>query len=270
LQGGGSCAASGQAKQLKKRFLRPIIEIALSVEKENKNMPIILLALIPPLLLFAAALLLLWLPLPPPFPPAASSARNLMAAATTGLLGLAYVAGLAVYLVGSVRQAGRALDEALASHALQAGNYHLVGRQYHGQINGRPVTIIYTPPYALQPALLNVYVAAELAGRAAIAVNPARPLLDCRDCPPVELPGAGYHIYSAPEEWVRRLLAEPAAAAPVERLMGGSEGGGLRELYLQPGRVWLHARPSDPLARQRISGWLDDLLALAAVAEKME
>ena len=95
-------------------------------------MRVVLLILVPAILLLAVALLSLWLPLPGPFPAPLSRGRNLMAAVVTGVLGVGYVVGLAVYVISSVRQAGRALDPALTARGLASSSYLGAGRRYHG------------------------------------------------------------------------------------------------------------------------------------------
>lgn len=231
-------------------------------------MKMILLILIAAILLFGLALLLLWLPLPPPFPAALSQGRNLMAAVVTGVLGFGYLVGLAFYLFSSFRQASRILDPALASRGLAAQNHMGFGRQYHGFVDGRQVEVIYMPARGLQHALLNVSVSAEINGR--MAVGERRPLMDCGDCAQVnveEAELAGLQIYGEDGPWVRRLLAEPANRILVGRVLSDQKRGGLRELYLQRGRIWLRARPSSWAAEEHILLWLDDLLALADATE---
>jgi len=133
------------------------------------------LILLPLILIFALALLILWLPLPRPAPPPFSDGRNLLAAALTGLLG----AGLAAF-----RRSGEGFDSVFQMRGLAAGRYHLFGRSYRGLVDGRVVKVVFLPPRSLQRALLNMTVSAKLAGR--MAVGARTPLLDCRDCQPVE------------------------------------------------------------------------------------
>jgi len=234
-------------------------------------MKTLLLILIPPILLLGLALLLMWLPLPAPFPAPLSQGRNLLTAALTGLLGLGYLAGIGVYLFSSFRQASAILDTALTSRGLAGQNHQGFGRQYHGFIDGRQVEVIYVPAQGLQRALLNVSVSAEIETRAGIGER--RPVMDCGDCARVVVEGielAGLEVYGEDEPWVRRLLAVPANRICVGRVLAGQRRDGLRELYLQRGRLWLRARPPARAAEEHILLWLDDLLALAAAAEGVE
>lgn len=240
---------------------------------------VLLLILVPPILLFLCALVILWMPLPQPLPPPLSGGRNRMAAVMTAILGLGYLAGLAAYVIASVLRAGRILDPVLASAGLVSESYRVFGRQYTGVIRGREVAVRFLPPQGVNPALLNVHVVANLGTRAAIGHK--RPLLDCRDCAQLsldELELGHMQVYAEDQECARSLLADPVGRAALRRLMeprsgfplncvDGREVLGLRELYLQPERVWLRARPrqiTEPQLRQ----WLDDLLVLAEAGER--
>lgn len=228
----------------------------------------LLIIIVPPLLIFACALLLIWLPLPRPLPPALSGGRNLAAAVMAGLLGLAYLAGLALYLISTFRQAGQALDSPFLARGLTAENYLGVGRAYRGSVEGRAVEANYLPAQGLRPALLNVYVAAELGTRA--AAGEKRPLLDCGDCSPVDLDEfdlGPFQIWAEDEGRVRGLLADGESSAALNRLMSEQKSLGIRELYWQPERVWLRAHPSTWVAAEQVEGWLEDLLLLAEAAE---
>ena len=97
--------------------------------------------------------------------------------------------------------------------------------------------------------------------------------MDCGDCVRVDVDGAelaGLQIYAENGLWVRRLLAEPANRILIGRVLADQKRGGLREFHLQRGRIWLRARPPSWAAEEHILLWLDDLLALADAAERVE
>jgi hypothetical protein len=191
-----------------------------------------------------------------------------MAAVMTGTLGIGYLIGLAVYAVSIPLRSARALDPVFVSRGLIPGNYMVFGRQYHGHVQGRQVDVDYMPAQMLQPALLNISVAAQLDLR--MAVGEQRPLLDCRNCPRVDLDelGLGHlHIYAQDVAWARTLLADPANRATIHRLMGDQGEHGLRQVYLQPGKVWLRAHPSRHVTEAHIQQWFNDLFILAETAE---
>jgi hypothetical protein len=81
---------------------------------------------------------------------------------------------------------------------------------------------------------------------------------------------AGLQVYGEDERWVRRLLSEPTNSATLRCLLGEQARDGLRELYVQPDRLWLRARPSARVTAARVGQWLDDLLALASAVEAVD
>ena len=191
-----------------------------------------------------------------------------MAAILTGILGAGYLIGLAVYVIASFLRAGRALDPVLTSEGLVSESYLAFGRRYRGVIQGRQVEVAFLPSQGVSAAQLNVYVSAGLGTRVAIARG--KPLLDCGDCPQVNLdesPLGGFQVYSRDGGDARRLLDDSEVRDALEHLLDGGEVSGAREVYFQPERIWLRARPrglTEGLFRQ----WLDDLIALAEAGER--
>jgi hypothetical protein len=189
-----------------------------------------------------------------------------MAAVGVGMAGLAYLVALAAFVTHAFVRAGRFLDPVLKPMGFISELYFFFGRRYRGRIEGRDVVVAFLPAQGLRPAQLDLTVSAGLGLRAALA--PRRPLLDCGDCPRLELEPAdwdGPFIWTRDAEGVRRLLADPAARAALGDLVGGA-GGPRCELYLQPERIWLRVRGRG-LMEAQLRRWLDGLLALARAAE---
>ena len=237
---------------------------------------ILLLILVPPILLFLCALIILWIPLPQPFPAPLSGGRNRTSAIITGVLGIGYLVGLVVYVISSLLRAGRMLDPVFTLAGLVSRSYWVFGRQYNGVIHKREVEIYFLPSQGISPALLNVRVGADLGTR--VAIGHKRPLLDCSDCEPLnvdELDVGHLRVYAEDEGRARSLLSDPASRAALRRLMEPlpmycmDDRGkpGFREVYLQPERVWLRARPRQ-MTETQLRQWLDDLLALAEAGER--
>jgi len=227
---------------------------------------LLLLLLILPVLLLCCALTMLWVPLPTSL----EGARNQVAAIATGLAGAGYLVGIGVYVIASLWSAGRTLDPALTPLGLIAQPYALFGRQYRGLLRGRPVQVRYLPAQASRPARLDLFVHADLGAR--IAIGQQRPLLDCCDCPrlaSVEAEIGPLQVYAQDETQARRLLADETARAALRRLVDDPSSPGRQELYVQPGRIWLRARPWQVGARQ-VEARLDDLLALAEAGERIQ
>jgi hypothetical protein len=231
-----------------------------------------LLLLLLPVLLFGCALFMLRVPLPASL----EGARNPVAAIVTGLVGAACLAGIVVYVIASLRGAGRSLDPVLATLGLAAKPHALYGRQYHGLLQGRRVQVHYLPAQASRSARLDLYLDAAVGTR--MAIGRRRPLLDCRDCPrlasPVGDAGLGadlgpLRVYAEDETQARRLLADETVRAAIRRLLADPASPGPQELYIQPGRVWLRARPWR-IGEGQIEAWLNALLALAEAGENLK
>jgi hypothetical protein len=124
------------------------------------------------------------------------------------------------------------------------------------------------PGHGLRSPLLDLRVAADLELR--VAIGERKPLLDCGEYPRMdgsELGLGSLQIFTEEAGPVRELLAEPTINACLMRLISGQEWRSLRELYIQPGRIWLRARLSPRVTRAQIEGWFDDMLGLAQGAE---
>lgn len=229
---------------------------------------ILMMILVPVVLFLVCALIIMWLPLPQPFPAPLSGERTRMAAILVGVLGMGYLVGLIVYVTASFQQAGRILDPVLAPAGLDSKAYLLFGRRYHGPVQGRRVEVTYLPGQAMSRSQLNVYLDAALGTR--IAIGRERPVLDCGDCPGVAVEAweqVGFQVYAQDGAVARWLLADAEVSAALGRLLDERSGGGLRELYLQPERVWLRARP-DGMSAEQFGRWFEDLLTLAAAGER--
>jgi hypothetical protein len=231
-----------------------------------------LLLLLLPVLLFGCALFMLRVPLPAWL----EEARNPVAAIATGLVGAACLGCIVVYVIASLRRAGRSLDPVLTPLGFAAQPYALYGRQYQGLLQGRRVQIHYLPAQANRSARLDVILDADPGSR--MAIGHQRPLLDCRDCPrlasPVADAGLGgdlgpLQVYAPDGPAARHLLADETVQAVLRRLLADPTSPGPQELYLQPDRIWLRARLWQ-VGEGQIEAWLDDLLALAEAGENLK
>lgn len=234
-------------------------------------MRLLLMILLPGLLLLGSALVLIWLPLPAPFPAALSGGRNLLAAVVSGGLGLTYLAGLAFFLASSVRRSSRTLDALMRARGLKADGQIGVGREYRGTAGGRPVVVRFFPAQWPRSSLLNVTVAAEVNCSAAVGVR--KPLLDCGNCPPLdmgELAPEDSVVLAEDGEWMRTLMADESGWRAMNNLLADQDRYGHRELYFQPEQLWLRARPTGHVSQDQVGSWLDDLLVLAEAAEGIE
>lgn len=221
--------------------------------------------LVPWLLIGCVAWGMLATPLPRLWPAPFSRERNLPAAVVVGLLGAGYLVGLTVYGVASFRRAGRLLDPALMPLGFAAQDYMLWGRQYSGTMQGRAVSVDFLPMRSGQNALLNVYVEVHLHTR--MCVGASRPLLDCRDDPPVIVENLPFQVFAQDEPWARQFLSRTETQAALHRLLSEQKEKGFREIYVQPERLWLRAQPHS-LTAVLFASWLNDLLALVDIADE--
>jgi hypothetical protein len=236
-------------------------------------MRMILLLVLPVLVLFGLALVLMWVPLARPFPPALSSARNLMAAMAVGLLGMVYLAGVAVIIVGQVLRAGRSLDEVLAAQGLAPAKGLLLGRVYEGAVQGYPMRASWVPGYGVRPGQLLVKIDADVGLIAAVGDRrPLRPSADAVRVDSSVLQGWAPVVWveAGQAEHVAALLADQTVASALFQLLAASEPGGVRDLRLARDHMEFRARPSTDAAVQHAGEWIQTLLVLAAQLEHTE
>jgi hypothetical protein len=227
-----------------------------------------ILLLIPPLLIAGIALLLTFLPLPAPFPNPGSQARNLPAAILTGILGLVWVISLTIFSLVSLFSSGRLLESLFSSMGFTSVASMGLGRQYLGCVDGRSVEAQFIPGRSLQNNLLNIRIAANNDQRMTVGWN--KPILDCGDCGKVDvLPYnlEDLQIHAQDPAWAQSILARTSFQTSIKSLMEAADGLGMREIYIQPGRIWLHARPSANLTASHVRLWLQELQDLSRAIE---
>jgi len=233
-------------------------------------MRLILLLVLPVLVLFGLALVLMWAPLPRSFPPALSSARNLMAAITVGVLGMMYLAGVAVVVVRQILRAGCSLDEVLAAHGLAPASGLLLGRDYEGSLQGRRVRVSWVPGYGVRPGQLLVKVDADVGLITAIADHrPLRPSVDAVQVEMVLADNWAPVVLVEPDQAARLtdLLANQAVASGLFQLLAASQPGGVRELSLTQDHILFRARPRPDVAVRYAGTWVETLAVVAAQLE---
>lgn len=236
-------------------------------------MRLMLLLVLPVLVLFGLALALMWAPLPHPFPPALSSERNLMTAIAVGVLGMVYLAGVAIVVVGQVSRAGRSLDEVFAEHSLAPAKGLLMGRVYEGTLQGHPVRASWVPGYGARPGQLLVKVNADVGLIA--AVGDRRPLRPSADVVGLEVSllhgwAPVVWIEARQTEYLTALLADQSVASALFQLLAASEPGGVRDLRLARDHLEFRARASTAAALQCAGEWVQTLLVLTAQLERTE
>lgn len=167
----------------------------------------------------------------------------------------------------------RWLDSVFTPLGLTGRAYMYGGRQYEGTVEGREVTVrFYRGP------TLDLYVGTPLRTRLGIAersrVGLAVASIFNRQPLSLEDPDLdAWSVFALDEDWARSLLAHPEAKGLLQRLMGAGDSWALmQQVHLQPGAFYLRLYRNKNLFRYSIAPeearqWLDDMTALARVAE---
>jgi len=233
------------------------------------KLPLIVILSLPPILMAAIALLMIYIPLPASLPEAGSHDRNLPAAILTGILGMSWIMVLIMYVIHAFLSAGEALEIEFRRMGLRGSNYLILGRQYSGSIEGRQTNAQFLPSRAMQNPLLDIYIEAKTDQH--MAIGGKKPLLDCGDCQKVEIsalkPGK-IRVYAQDPTWAGTFMEKTVHADLIKKMMDDADGSGMREICVQPGRIWLHARPSGQFNAKLLQTWMDQLLELAKAVEK--
>jgi len=149
------------------------------------------------------------------------------------------------------------------------------GRQYQGTVQGREIIArFYRGP------TLDLYVGTPLQTRLGIAEKSHTSLalagMVGREPLALDDPDLdGLSIFALDEEWAHSLLADLEAKSLLLRLMRAGESWVLmQQVYLQPGAFHLRLYRNRNLFKygiepQEAQEWLDDLLALARIAETL-
>lgn len=182
---------------------------------------------------------------------------------------LTLVAGTALWGGVTLYQRARRLDAAFQPLGLAGRAYLLNGRQYHGELAGRPVHVYFyrgpTLELYLDTRLRTRLGAAPRSGLGqAVSQIAGRPLFEIAD-PAL----AGLSFTAAEPDWARRALAEPAAAASLGRLLAPATAVELRTCALEPGAAHFSLRfvRVDALTPEAVRGWLNDLLIMTQTWE---
>ena len=176
-------------------------------------------------------------------------------------------------LAWSVRRRKRWLDSLFTPWGLTGSTYMVSGRQYQGTTAGREIIArFYRGP------TLELYVGTPLQTRLGIArrSDTSLALAGMLGRQPLSLDDPdldAWGVFALDEEWAHSLLADPEAKTLLQRLMRAGESWVLMpQVVLQPGMFHLRLYRNRNLFKYGIEPeearrWLDDLLALARIAE---
>ncbi len=176
-------------------------------------------------------------------------------------------------LVWVLRRRKRLLDAAFIPLGLEGERYMLTGRQYCGTIEGRQARVLF-----YRGPMLELHLSTPLQTRFGVAevgsTTPALARLFSREPLDLDDPDLSeLRVYALDESWARSLLSNSEARTLVQRLLSAGESWALvRQVVLGPGAFRLRLYRSKRLFNYEIAAaearqWIDDLLALALVAE---
>jgi len=167
----------------------------------------------------------------------------------------------------------RWLDSVFVPLGLAGRGYMLTGRQYQGVVEEREVTVrFYRGP------TLDLHVSTPLQTRVGIGSRSQVGLAVAGmfNRQPMEFADPGmdaFSIFPLDEDWTRSLLAHPQARRLLLRLMTAGDSWALmQQVHLKPGAFYLRLYRNKNLFKYSIAPdearqWLDDLIALARIAE---
>lgn len=169
------------------------------------------------------------------------------------------------------------LDEMFLPLGLEGRRYVLMGRQYHGEIEGREVDVYYQPAqggHSISPAKLTVYV--SCGAQVSVGIGTADSLRKAAASwlgkTPIQNEQPGWEqreVYAKDETWARSLLADARAAASLLRLSEAPGRYELRNMLIQPGYLSLQLVNPALLTPEAAQTWLHDLQQVAGVAEAL-
>jgi hypothetical protein len=190
------------------------------------------------------------------------------------LIGAVMVGLLAWVLINNQRIYAQ-FDQAFASLGLTRSRYLLRGLQYQGTYRGRQVNVYYhvSGGRYLRVPSLEIYLKGNFRTRLGIGTQNALSslggaLMQQQALDPGDPAYEGLLIYPLDENWSRQLLSDHAVREAIVRLVG-KDTPGVRGLRFDPEAVSLVLRhfSLSLLTPEAVRQWLDDLLALAGVAE---
>ncbi len=194
---------------------------------------------------------------------------NQPAALLTGILGIVFIIWLGFYTASSISQISGFLDSPMKEFGFISNSYMIFGRIYKGTIRGKNVEINFIPSTGLRPALLNIYIEANIGTR--LAIGEKRPLLDCNDCSIIEdydeVLGEN-KVYALEREKANIILDNHKIRSYIFSIMENQASYRLREIYFQPDKVWLRIHPRQ-MNGEIFRKLIEDSILLTIEAEKI-
>jgi len=182
------------------------------------------------------------------------------------------------WIAYNVRKGNAWLDQVFTPFGLTGGTFAIFGRKYTGTRRGRQVNVYYSISGGrhLRTPNLQIYVNGNFRTRLGIGeknllTNLGGAILQQK---PLNHGDPAYQdmlIYPLDEAWSRTVLDDPSARELITRLVG-KDVPGLRGLVFGPETLRLHLRHFTPdlITTQNVDQWLNDVSALAEIAERLQ
>lgn len=178
------------------------------------------------------------------------------------------VLGVGLFVI--MRQTRR-FDAVFVPLGLEAKSYALRWRQYLGTVSGRDTTIRFS-----RGPTVNITVQATSGARVAMGTRTGlgESLSRTFNLEELHLDDPDYTqliVRSKDADWTRALFADSKAKATILRLMADASSYDIRGLYVEPDalRLLLRRIPMKYVTTEAARQWLDDLVVLAGIAEKL-
>ncbi len=164
------------------------------------------------------------------------------------------------------------LDAAMAPLNLEASGYGFLGRQYHGQVDGRRVDALFQkgPLFHLwveAPVGIRAGVAPRNVLRTAVAGWSGYEMVATDHVSDL----ADLEVRSKNVDWMAQLIAVPGVPEALGRLGGSEEIAYIRNVIVGPNaiKLTLHRLGVGGLTPERVNQWSEDLSVVAAACETL-
>lgn len=179
------------------------------------------------------------------------------------------IAGAVIWGLAGIRKRADYLDAVFEPWDLEGAAYLQNGRQYHGEINHKQVTIYYR-----RGPTLEIQIAAPLHTRAVVIFKSelGRISAGLGDYETVVLNDPLFHhlsIYALDANWMNKILTDDPARRAIRTLMRVTGVHELRQISIQPQELKLTIRRlhMDEVNSQNVETWLEEMYTLLRTLE---
>jgi len=226
------------------------------------------IALVIILPLFAACILI---PLFFANQPGISKSKMLLTLIVPAALFLLVLFGCAFgFLFWSLRKRANWMDDIFVPLGLHGRSYAVSGRQYHGQVRGRNVDVLFT-----RGPMLSIYVSADVFTRAGFS-NPedvSQGLAKMFNKTALDWGNDALTVYSQEDAWGRAFIDQQEAQDTLQDLILTDTPFAIHQILVEPGYLMLRLYRTNAMFDFTISPeqgkhWVERLIRLAELAER--